>query len=325
MEYINLGNSDLKVSRICLGCMSFGDASGMQNWALNYEQSEKIIKYALDAGINFFDTANCYSNGTSEEFLGRALKKYTKREKVVIATKVYFNEGKLSKEAIHREVDRSLKRLGTNYIDLLIIHRFDYDTPIEETMEALNEVIEKGKVRYIGASAMYAYQFAKMQDCARNHGYHTFISMQNHYNLIYREEEREMMKLLIEENVSSTPYSPLAAGRLARLWDSNTKRDLIDEYAKKKYEGNKDIDYPIVERVKELSEKKNVPMSSISLSWLLNKKPVGAIILGATKTKYIDEAVKAFDVKLDENEIAFLEELYRPHNVVGALAKGEGI
>ncbi len=275
MEYIKLGNSDLLVSKICLGCMSFGDGSNVQNRALNYEESEKIIKHALDVGINFFDTANCYSNGTSEEYLGKALKKYVKREEVIIATKVFYNEGKLSKEAIFREVNKSLKRLGTNYIDLLIIHRFDYDTPIEETMEALNEVINLGKVRYIGASAMYAYQFAKMQDCARYHGWHTFISMQDHYNLIYREEEREMMPLLKEENVSSTPYSPLAGGRLARLWDSSSKRSQIDIVGHKKYDLNRDIDYPIVERAYELSLKKNVSQSSIALAWLFKNKQVG--------------------------------------------------
>lgn len=325
MEYRQLGNSNLKVSRICLGCMGFGDASGMQNWALDYDASEKIIKHALDMGINFFDTANCYSNGSSEEFLGRALKKYAKREDVIIATKVYFNEGKLSKEAIHREVDQSLKRLQTNYIDLLIIHRFDYDTPIEETMEALNEVIQEGKVRYIGASAMYAYQFAKMQDCARNHHWQPFISMQNHYNLIYREEEREMMKLLLEENISSTPYSPLAGGRLSRLWDDQTKRSQIDVYAKKKYDEMKTLDYPIVQRVFELASKYQVNQSTIALSWLLDKQPVTSILLGATKEKYIDDAIKALDIYLTAEEMQYLEELYVPHKVVGALDKGKGI
>ena len=321
MEYIKLGNSDLLVSKICLGCMSFGDGSNVQNRALNYEESEKIIKHALDVGINFFDTANCYSNGTSEEYLGKALKKYVKREEVIIATKVFYNEGKLSKEAIFREVNKSLKRLGTNYIDLLIIHRFDYDTPIEETMEALNEVINLGKVRYIGASAMYAYQFAKMQDCARYHGWHTFISMQDHYNLIYREEEREMMPLLKEENVSSTPYSPLAGGRLARLWDASSKRSQIDIVGHKKYDLNRDIDYPIVERAYELSLKKNVSQSSIALAWLFKNKQVGSIILGATKTKYIDEALEALEVDLTEDEIKYLEELYKPHKIIGALPR----
>lgn len=325
MEYHQLGNSDLNVSRICLGCMGFGNASGMQNWALGFEDSEKIIKHALDLGINFFDTANCYSNGSSEEFLGRAINKLTSRDKVIIATKVYYNEGKSSKEAIHREVEKSLKRLNTNYIDLLIIHRFDYSTPISETMDALNEVIKEGKVRYIGASAMYAYQFAKMQDYARCHNLNGFVSMQDHYNLIYREEEREMMKLLKEENVSSTPYSPLAGGRLSRLWDANTNRSKIDNFAKGKYDSTKDIDLPIVKRAYELSLKYNVPQSAISLAWLLSKDRVASVLLGATKEKYIDDAIKSFDVKLTTEDTNYLEELYVPHKVVGALDKGENI
>lgn len=325
MEYRRLGKSELLVSRIALGCMSFGNASGMQNWALDYPESEKIIDHALHNGINFFDTANCYSNGSSEEFLGRALKKLARREDVIVATKVYFNEGHLSKEAIHREVELSLKRLGMDYVDLLVIHRFDYDTPIEETMAALSEVIQEGKVRYIGASAMYAYQFAKMQDCARAHGYPAFISMQNHYNLIYREEEREMMKLLQEEQVSSTPYSPLAGGRLSRLWSADTRRDRIDSFAKNKYDANKDIDMPIVERVHELSLKHDVSQSAIALSWLLSKEPVASILLGATKEKYIDDAIDAFKVHLSPEEVQYLEEKYLPHPVVGALDRGEGI
>lgn len=325
MEYHQLGNSDLNVSRICLGCMGFGNASGMQNWAIGFEDSEKIIKHALDLGINFFDTANCYSNGSSEEFLGRAINKLTSRDKVIIATKVYYNEGKSSKEAIHREVEKSLKRLNTNYIDLLIIHRFDYSTPISETMDALNEVIKEGKVRYIGASAMYAYQFAKMQDYARYHNLNGFVSMQDHYNLIYREEEREMMKLLKEENVSSTPYSPLAGGRLSRLWDANTNRSKIDNFAKGKYDSTKDIDLPIVKRAYELSLKYNVSQSAISLAWLLSKDRVASVLLGATKEKYIDDAIKSFDVKLTTEDTNYLEELYVPHKVVGALDKGENI
>lgn len=325
MEYIKLGSSDLNVSRIALGAMSFGDGSGMQNWALNYEDSEKIIKHALDLGINFFDTANCYSNGSSEIYLGKALNKYAKREDVIIATKVYFNEGKLSKEAIHREVKKSLERLGTSYIDLLIIHRFDYDTPILETLEALNEEINLGHVRYLGASAMYAYQFAKMQEIARSHNLKGFISMQDHYNLIYREEEREMMKLLKEENVSSTPYSPLAGGRLARLWDTDTKRSKIDEFAKKKYDANKEEDINIINRVNEIALKHNVSMCEVSLAWLLSKERVASIILGATKTKYLDKATKALELKLSNGEIRYLEELYKPHNVVGALDKDQAI
>ena len=322
MDYVRLGNSSLNASRICLGCMSFGDGSGMQNWALGYEESEAIIKYALEKGINFFDTANCYSNGSSEIYLGQALKKLAKRDEVIVATKVYFNDGKLKKEAIHREVENSLKRLGMDYIDLLIIHRFDYETPIEETMKALNEVIKEGKVRYIGASAMYAYQFAKMQDVARYHHWTPFISMQNHYNLIYREEEREMMKLLLEEGVSSTPYSPLAGGCLSRLWESDTKRSKIDAFAKKKYDANREIDMPIVERVHELSLKYGVSQSAVALSWLLSKKPVASILLGATKTKYIDDAVSSLKLELSTEDKQYLEELYLPHPVVGALDRG---
>ena len=325
MEYTKLGSSDLNVSRICLGCMSFGDANGMQNWALGYEDSEKIIKHALDLGINFFDTANCYSNGTSEIYLGKALKKFVKREDVIIATKVYFNDGKLSREAIHKEVEKSLARLGTDYIDLLIIHRFDYDTPIVETLEALNAEIKSERVRYIGASAMYAYQFAKMQDVAREKGYYPFISMQNHYNLIYREEEREMLKLLKEENVSATPYSPLAGGRLARLWDSNTKRSQIDDFAKKKYDENKEDDILIVNRVQELALKHGVSMSQISLAWLLSKEMVASVLLGATKEKYIDDAVASLNVNLSVAEINYLEELYKPHRVVGALDREQSL
>lgn len=319
MEYIKLGNSDLNVSRICLGCMSFGDASGMQNWDLNYDDSEVIIKKALDLGINFFDTANCYSNGSSEIYLGKALNKLVKREDVIIATKVYFNLGKLKREAILREVDNSLKRLNTSYIDLLIIHRFDYDTPIEETMRALDEVVKLGKVRYIGASAMYAYQFAKMQDTARYLNLTPFISMQNHYNLLYREEERDMFKLLKEENVSSTPYSPLAGGRLARLWDAESKRSKIDAFAAKKYDSTKDEDIAIVKRVAEIASKYNVSMSEVSLSYLLSKDMVASPIIGATKIKHIEDAVKAVNLKLTNDDILYLEELYRPHKVVGAI------
>ena len=224
MEYIKLGNTDIEVSRLCIGCMSFGDpASNMHAWTLNLEETEKIIKKSLNLGINFFDTANCYSAGTSEEYLGRALKNNIARDKVVIATKVYFNEGHLSKEAIPREVEGSLKRLGTDYIDLLIIHRFDYTTPIEETMETLDKVVKSGKVRAIGASAMYGYQFAKMQYIAEKNNWTKFVSMQNHYNLLYREDERELIPICDDMNVSRTSYSPLAGGRLSRTtWSADT-------------------------------------------------------------------------------------------------------
>ncbi len=316
MEYVYLGKSNLKVSRICLGCMGFGDASGMQNWAVNQQQTNEIVKRALELGINFFDTANCYSNGSSEIFLGNAIKKYAKREDVVIATKVYFNEGKLSKEAILREVDKSLERLQTNYIDLYIIHRFDYDTPIKETMEALHEVVKQGKVRYIGASAMYAYQFAKMQEIARKYGYTEFVSMQNHYNLIYREEEREMIKLLKEEQVSSTPYSPLAGGRLASHWNGNSLRSKLDEFAKEKYDSTKDIDMPIVEREIEIANKYNVPQSCVGLAWLLSKEVVASPIVGATKIKHIEDAARAVELKLTEEDVSYLEELYLLHKKI---------
>lgn len=320
MKYANLGKSELKVSSICLGCMSFGDSTkGQHSWVLNQEETDKIIKHALDLGINFFDTANCYSEGTSEKFLGSAIKKFAKREDVIIATKVYFNEGKLSKTAILKEVDASLKRLDMEYIDLLIIHRFDYSTPIEETMEALHEVVTSGKVRYIGASAMFAYQFAKMQECAREHGWTEFIAMQNHYNLIYREEEREMIPLLIEEGIASTPYSPLAGGRLSRMWDADTSRSRLDDFAKGKYDSSKDIDLPIIKREIEIAEKYGVSQSEIALAWLLSKKPVTSVIIGATKVKHLDAANNATNLILTEEDISYLEELYLPHKVVGAL------
>lgn len=321
MEYIKLGKSNLNVSRICLGCMGFGDGSGSQNWAVNQEQTNQIIKRALDLGINFFDTANCYGNGSSEVFLGNALKKYAKRENVIIATKVYYNEGKLSKEAILKEIDKSLERLQTNYIDLYIIHRFDYDTPIAETMEALHSLVVSKKVRYIGASAMYAYQFAKMQDLAREKGYIKFISMQNHYNLLYREEEREMIKLLLEEGVSSTPYSPLAGGRLARININETNRGRLDNFAKFKYDSTIKSDYPIILREKEISEKYNVSQAQVALAWLLSKKVVASIIIGATKVKHIEDAVASLSLILTADDINYLEQLYVPHKVVGALDK----
>ncbi|KAH0791951.1 aldo/keto reductase [Histomonas meleagridis] len=320
MEYIQLGKSDLIVSRICCGCMSFGDKTKwIHEWLLDEEQSDEIVKKALELGINFFDTANGYAAGTSEEMLGRAIKKFAKREDVIIATKVYFNEGRLSKPAILREVDRSLARLGMDYIDLLIIHRWDYSTPIEETMEALNEVVKSGKVRYIGASAMYAYQFLKAQEVARQHGWVTFISMQDHYNLIYREEEREMFKLLREEGVMSTPYSPLASGRLVRDWDAETLRSKTDEVAKGKYDSTRDQDMIIVQKVKEIAEKRGISRTQVALAWLLSKSIVAAPIVGATKVQHLVDAVGAVKVKLTQEEIDELEKPYVPHHVVGPL------
>lgn len=320
MEYTKLGNSDIEVSRLCVGCMSFGDpASKMHAWTLNPQESEDIIRHALDLGINFFDTANCYSAGTSEEYLGRAVKNNAARERVVLATKVYFNDGKLSKEAIPREVENSLKRLGTDYIDLLIIHRFDYGTPIEETMEALHKVIQSGKVRAIGASAMYGYQFMNMQHAAEKNGWTKFISMQNHYNLLYREDEREMIPICDEQNVARTPYSPLAAGRLSRpTWSADTLRSQTDVTAKGKYDKTQENDMEIVKRVSVLSEQKDATMSQIALAWQFAKGTASPII-GATKVKYFDDAAGSLKVKLTLEEVNYLEEAYVPHNIVGAI------
>lgn len=320
MEYIKLGNSDIEVSRLCIGCMSFGDpASRMHAWTLNPEESEAIIRHALGLGINFFDTANTYSAGTSEEYLGRAIKKNVARDQVVLATKVYFNEGKLSREAIPREVEGSLRRLGTDYIDLLIIHRFDYSTPMEETMEALHKVVQSGKVRAIGASAMYGYQFMEMQYIAEKNGWTKFVSMQNHYNLLYREDERELIPICDRQNVARTPYSPLAAGRLSRpTWSADTLRSKTDVTAKGKYDKTKDSDMEIVRRVSELAEKKNATMTQIALAWQFARGAASPII-GATKAKYLDDAAGSFGITLTQQEMAYLEEEYVPHNIVGAL------
>lgn len=320
MKYTKLGTTDIEISRLCVGCMSFGDpASKMHDWTLNPQESEVIIKHALDLGINFFDTANCYSAGTSEEYLGRAIKNNIAREKVVLATKVYFNEGKLSKKAIPREVEGSLKRLGTDYIDLLIIHRFDYSTPIEETMEALHKVVQSGKVRAIGASAMYGYQFMKMQYVAELNGWTKFVSMQNHYNLLYREDERELIPICDEQKVSRTPYSPLAAGRLSRpTWSADTLRSKTDVVAEGKYDSKKDSDMLIVRRVAELAEQKNATMTQIALAWQFAKGSAAPII-GATKAEYFDDAAGSFNVSLSEEDVTFLEEPYVAHKIVGAL------
>lgn len=320
MEYTKLGDSGIEVSRICAGCMSFGDtASNFHAWTLNPAESEEIIKHALELGINFFDTANIYSAGTSEEYLGRAIKNNIARNKVVLASKVYYNDGKLSKEAINREIERTLKRLGTDYLDLYIIHRFDYGTPVEETMEALNGLVKSGKVRALGASAMYGYQFARLQNTAEKNGFTKFVSMQNHYNLLYREDERELIPICKEQGVALTPYSPLAAGRLARLqWDANTKRSQTDQTAAGKYDGTKETDSQIVKRVAELAKQKNATMTQTALAWQL-AKGVASPLIGATKATYLDDAAGCFGIKLTEEELRFLEELYTPHKVVGAL------
>lgn len=319
MEYTKLGNTNIEISKICVGCMSFGKAGTMHDWTLDEEKTEAVIKHALDQGINFFDTANGYSAGTSEEYLGRALKKNTAREKVVIATKVYFNPGRLSKEAIHREIDGSLKHLGTDYVDLYIIHRFDYETPIEETMEALNELVKAGKVRALGASAMYGYQFYNMQLAARDHGWARFEAMENHYNLLYREDERELIPICRQMDVSLMPYSPLAAGHLTRpTWNTDTLRSKTDRVAMGKYDRTEEQDMQIVSRVAELAARYGVKMQQITLAWHW-AKGVAAPIVGATKACYLDDAVGAFQVKLTTEDIAYLEEPYVPHRVVGAI------
>ncbi len=320
MDYIKLGNSDIEVSRFCLGCMSFGDpASKMHDWTLNPEQSETIIKHALDLGINFIDTANTYSSGTSEEYVGRAIKRNIARDKVILATKVYFNEGHLSKTAIEREIDGSLRRLGTDYVDLYIIHRFDYSTPIEETMAALHRLVQSGKVRALGASAMYGYQFYNMQLAAKQNGWTPFVSMQNHYNLLYREDERELIPICKQFNVSLIPYSPLAAGRLSRLeWQTNTLRSKTDKTAVAKYDSTQQIDMNIVKRVNEIAQKYAVTMTQVALAWQF-AKGVASPIIGATKIQYLDDSVGALKVSLNKDDIAYLEELYLPHRIVGAL------
>ncbi|TVX99423.1 aldo/keto reductase [Paenibacillus cremeus] len=331
MDYVKLGNTGMDVSRLCLGCMGFGEKERwVHPWVIDEESSRSVIKKALELGINFFDTANVYSDGTSEEFVGRALKDYAHRDEIVLATKVYFPMGKdlnsqgpnskgLSRKHIMSEIDKSLKRLGTDYIDLYIIHRWDYNTPIEETMEALHDVVKAGKARYIGASAMYAWQFLKALNVAEKNGWTRFVSMQNHLNLIYREEEREMLPLCKEEKIGVTPYSPLASGRLTRDWSETTLRSETDKTQRSKYDATVSTDRLIAERVAELAEKYGVLRSQIAMAWLLQKEPVTAPIIGATKISHLEDAVGALSVTLTPEEIAFLEEPYVPHPVVGAL------
>jgi aryl-alcohol dehydrogenase-like predicted oxidoreductase len=324
MDYVKLGNTGLEVSRLCLGCMSFGVAERwIHQWVLDEEQSRLIIKKALELGINFFDTANVYSDGTSEEILGRALKDYANRDEIVLTTKVYnrMHEGPngagLSRKAIMSEIDKSLKRLGTDYVDLYQIHRWDYHTPIEETMEALHDVVKAGKARYIGASAMYAWQFQKVLYVAEKNGWTRFVSMQNHLNLIYREEEREMLPLCKEEKIGVIPYSPLASGRLTRDWTVSTHRSETDQIQKSKYDGTADADRLVVERVAAIAEKHGVPRIHIALAWLLQKEPVTAPIIGATKMSHLEDAVGALSITLTPQEITFLEEPYTPHPIIG--------
>jgi aryl-alcohol dehydrogenase-like predicted oxidoreductase len=324
MEYVRLGSTGMKVSRICLGCMGFGDAEHwVHKWVLNEENSRPIIKHALELGINFFDTANVYSIGVSEEILGRALKDFAPRDEVIIATKLFGkmndkpNGGGLSRKAILSEVDNSLKRLGTDYVDLYQIHRWDYETPIEETMEALHDVVKMGKVRYIGASAMFAWQFQKALHVAEKHGWTRFVSMQDHLNLIYREEEREMLPLCRAEKIGVIPYSPLASGRLTRETTESTHRSETDQIAKMKYDATIETDQQVIARVADLAQKHGVPRVHIALAWLLQKEPVTAPIIGATKISHLEDAVGALAVKLSQEEVTYLEEPYVPHPIVG--------
>jgi aryl-alcohol dehydrogenase-like predicted oxidoreductase len=327
MEYVKLGNTGMDVSKICMGCMSFGAAtSGFHGWTLDEEESRAIIKRALDLGINFFDTANCYSYGSSEEILGRALKDYASRDEIVVATKVFIrmkegpNGQGLSRKAIMQEVDNSLKRLGMDYIDLYIIHRWDYNTPIEETMAALHDVVKAGKARYIGASAMFAWQFQKAQYTAEKNDWTKFISMQNHYNLMYREEEREMMPLLLDQKVASTPYSPLASGRLSRGIGADTKRTESDEVQKHKYGSTEAEDQVIIDRVAEIADKRGITRTQVALAWLLHKPPVVSPIIGATKVSHLEDSIGAVGVSLSQEEINYLEEPYVPHRIVGPIS-----
>jgi aryl-alcohol dehydrogenase (NADP+) len=323
MKYVKLGNSGLEVSQICLGCMSFGESGmGTHAWTLNEETSRQFMKKSLDAGINFFDTANVYSLGTSEEFVGRALRDFALRDEVVVATKVHGtmrkgrNAAGLSRKAIMTEVDHSLRRLGMDYIDLYQIHRFDPTTPIEETMEALHDVVKAGKARYIGASSMWAWQFSKAQYVAEQHGWTKFISMQNHYNLLNREEEREMMPLCVDQGVGVIPWSPLARGRLTRDWDNATSRSETDEFGKGLY---KPEDQVIVERVAEVARELGAPRAQVALAWVLSKPFVTSPIVGATKDAHIDDAIAACELQLSAEHIARLEEPYTPHESVGFL------
>ncbi len=325
MEYTELGRTGIKVSRLGLGGMSFGERSeDFHQWTLDYGQSKDMISYALDAGINFIDTANGYSLGTSEEFIGKALKELgIAREDVVLASKVYFNEGKLSRKAILREIDGTLKRLGTDYLDLYQIHRFDYGTPIEETMETLDGLVASGKVRAIGASAMYGYQFHNMQICAEEHGWTGFSTMQNHYNLLYREDERELIPVCRQYGVSLIPYSPLASGHLAHpAWESGSARSLTDGVRRDKYDRARENDMEIVSRVSEVAGRYGVKMAQIALAWHF-AKGVAAPIVGGSRISHLEDAVGAVGLRLRQDDVRYLEEPYRPHEVVGALPAPE--
>ncbi len=321
MRYEKLGSTGIEVSAICLGCMSFGEPDrGKHEWSLPEAEAREVIRQALDAGVNFFDTANAYSAGSSEEIVGRALADMARRDEVVLATKVYMpmrsgpNGGGLSRKAILAEIDNSLRRLGTDYVDLYQIHRWDYGTPIEETLEALNDVVRAGKARYIGASSMFAWQFAKALATSERHGWARFVSMQDHYNLLYREEEREMLPLCAAEGVGSIPWSPLARGRLTRPWDATTARSETDEFGSTLY---RDEDEEIVARTLAVAERLGRTPAQVALAWLMSKPVVSAPIVGVTKPRHLADAVAAVDLELADEDIAALEEPYRPHPISG--------
>ncbi len=326
MKYIELGKSDLKVSRICMGCMGFGDAAtGQHSWTLDEAKTRDIIRYCLEMGINFFDTAIAYQNGTSERYVGKALRDFAKRDDYVIATKFLprtqeeIASGVTGQQHIKDSLDRSLQGLGMDYVDLYIYHMWDYHTPMEEIMEGLHDVVKAGKVRYIGISNCFAWQLAKANFYAREHGLTEFISVQGHYNLIAREEEREMIPFCIDQNIATTPYSPLAGGRLSKRPGETSKRLVEDAYAKFKYDATAEADGKIIARVADLADKRGLSMTEISLAWLLTK--VTSPIVGATKLSHIDGAVRAVDIELTREEIDYLEELYVPHALVGVMAQ----
>lgn len=319
-----LGRTGLEISRLCLGCMSYGvPERGTHPWSLPEAASRPFIRRALDLGIHFFDTANVYSDGTSEEIVGRALLDFARRDEVVIATKVHGrmrpgpHGAGLSRKAILAEIDASLKRLGTDFVDLYQIHRWDDHTPIEETMQALHDVVRAGKARYLGASSMFAWQFAKAQEVARTHGWTPFVSMQNHLNLLYREEEREMLPLCADQGVGLIPWSPMARGRLTRPWDTHTARTETDAYGKTLYNATEEADRLVVEAVQRVAQRLAVPMARVALAWVLRKPGVSAPIIGATKLEQLDEAAAALSLRLSDEDVAELEAPYVPHPVAG--------
>jgi len=322
MKTIQLGTTDLQVSRLCLGCMTYGEPTrGNHAWTLPEASSRPLIQQALNAGINFFDTANSYSDGSSEEILGRALKDFARREEIVVATKVYFpltnlSQG-LSRKNILQSIDDSLQRLGMEYVDLLQIHRWDYGTPLEETLEALHEVVQSGKARYIGASSMHASQFAQALQMQSKQGWHRFVSMQDQYNLIQREEEREMHPLCLQEQIAVLPWSPLARGKLTRPWGENTARSASDKVMASLYDNTEENDAVIAERLAQGAEGKGVTRAQVALAWLLSKPAVTAPIIGASRAEQFEDLVKAVDVTLSDDEITLLEEVYQPHQAVG--------